>query len=103
SCSPTSFHSKSCTLPSKYGPSSWERSEPRKPSDRFAGDTWRVRRRLGTYVHTESRALGSRYRHVSERMPSTSAGDSTCAYVCSNRSFESFPSRKRGCCPSKYL
>ena len=41
SCSPVSFQVKSSGLPSKNGPSSWLMSEPRKPSDRFAGLTAR--------------------------------------------------------------
>ena len=36
---PMGFHSKSSGLPSKKLPSSWLRSEPRKPSERFAGLT----------------------------------------------------------------
>jgi len=42
STSPLSFHSKSSGLPSKNGPSSEEKSEPRKPSERFAGETARI-------------------------------------------------------------
>jgi len=45
---PTSRHTKSSGLPSKKLPSSWLRSEPRKPSDRFVGETERTRRRAGT-------------------------------------------------------
>src|SRR5438067_1673130 len=53
---PTSFHSKSSTLPSKKGPSSGLSSEPRKPSERLAGEVMRTRRSAGTYAQVESRA-----------------------------------------------
>ena len=45
---PTIFQVKSSGLPSKKLPSSWLRSEPRKPSERLAGDTARTRRSAGT-------------------------------------------------------
>ena len=45
---PTIFQSKSSGFPSKKKPSSWLWSEPRKPSERFAGEMARTRRSAGT-------------------------------------------------------
>src|SRR5262249_17735381 len=60
SASPLRVQVKSSGFPSKNGPSSWLMSEPRKPSERFAGLTARTRRRAGTNAQVESRLSASR-------------------------------------------